>query len=68
MIVTNVVIPTISIVESANNICQGTSVTYTASITNGGTPKYQWKVNGNNVGTNTNTYTYIPNNGDNVTN
>ncbi|MBK6821194.1 MAG: hypothetical protein IPG85_16970 [Bacteroidetes bacterium] len=53
----------LSIVESANNICQGTSVTYTASITNGA-PSYQWIVNGTNVGTNSNTYTYIPNNVD----
>ncbi|MBK7589221.1 MAG: hypothetical protein IPI22_13285, partial [Bacteroidetes bacterium] len=64
MIVFNAVTPTISIVESANNICQGISVTYTASITNGGTPSYQWIVNGTNVGTNSNTYTYIPNNVD----
>ncbi|MBK6821196.1 MAG: hypothetical protein IPG85_16980 [Bacteroidetes bacterium] len=67
MFVTNIVTPTISIVESANNICSGTSVSYTASITNGGTPTYQWKVNGTNVGTNTNTYSYIPNNTDIVT-
>ncbi|MCC7029337.1 MAG: hypothetical protein IT257_03455, partial [Chitinophagaceae bacterium] len=64
MNVVNVVTPTISIVESGNNICQGTSVNFTASITNGGTPTYQWKVNGTNVGTNTNTYSYTPGNSD----
>ncbi|SDW02774.1 Ig-like domain-containing protein [Flavobacterium degerlachei] len=48
-------------------VCNGTSVTYTATPTNGGTsPAYQWKVNGTNVGTNSPTYTYTPVNGDQV--
>ncbi|MDP1622768.1 MAG: T9SS type A sorting domain-containing protein [Bacteroidales bacterium] len=49
-------------------ITAGTSVTFTAMPTNGGTmPSYQWKVNGLNVGTNSPVYTYTPLNEDEVT-
>jgi hypothetical protein len=56
-----------TITASANPECQGTSVKFTAAVTNGGTqPVFQWKVNNVNVGTNIYQYTYIPVAGDQV--
>jgi len=49
--------PSVSISTSGNSVCAGTNVTFTAAPVNGGaSPVYQWKKNGNNVGTNSNTY------------
>ena len=57
----------VTIAASSNPFCPGSLVTFTATPVNGGTtPAYQWKVNGANVGTNSPTYSYHPNNGDSV--
>ena len=57
----------VSITASANNVCAGITVTFTATPVNGGTnPVFQWKVNGTNAGTNNPVFTYTPVNGDQV--
>ena len=51
--------PSVTIVsnDADNNICQGASVTFTATPTNGGTaPFYQWKIGTADVGTNSPTF------------
>lgn len=51
------VTPSITIISSQSNICQGTTVTFTAIPVNGGTsPVFQWKVNGATVGANSNVF------------
>ncbi len=58
MTVNPVVTPSVSVAASATTICSGSSVTLTATPANGGSsPSYQWKVNGANASTNSNTFT-----------
>jgi gliding motility-associated-like protein len=48
----------VSITASEDNICAGTSASFTAYPTNGGSqPTYQWQLNGKSVGANSATYT-----------
>ena len=71
--VNTVYTPTISVASdlSGNVICAASNptVTFTATVTSGGTtPSYQWKKNGVNVGTNSNTYSASGwNGGDQIT-
>ncbi|MDD3666486.1 MAG: hypothetical protein PHQ65_14570, partial [Bacteroidales bacterium] len=58
----------IAIVASATTLCEGETVTFTASPVNGGTePHYQWLVNGVNAGTDDPSFAYEPSNSDVVT-
>ncbi|MES2558140.1 MAG: BNR-repeat neuraminidase N-terminal domain-containing protein, partial [Bacteroidota bacterium] len=51
------VTPTVSITVTDSFICLGTTATFTAISSNGGsTPAFQWKVNGINAGTNSNVF------------
>jgi len=39
----------VTLSPSGNNICEGTGVSFSANVTNGGSPNYQFFVNGNSV-------------------
>ncbi|MCK6610256.1 MAG: HYR domain-containing protein [Bacteroidia bacterium] len=57
VVVTSGLTPAITVTASPSTACPGSSITYTATSTNGGsTPAYQWKLNGVNVGSNSATY------------
>ncbi len=51
----------VTIAASATEVTAGDMVTFTATPTNGGSaPVYQWKVDNNNAGTNSSTFSYAP--------
>jgi hypothetical protein len=53
MTVNSTAVPTVAIASNqGSSICGGTTVTFTATATNGGSlPVYQWLLNGSPVGT-----------------
>ena len=55
----------ITIAEDLNNVCEGTAVSFSASVNNAGSlPIYQWRINGINTGTNSPAFSYSPSDGD----
>lgn len=61
--------PTVSIgiTNGYNPTCAGTPITFTATVSNGANPVYHWKINGDDVGSNSPTYsTNLFSNGDDV--
>ncbi len=55
--ITSSVTPTVSLNASpSDTICAGTSVTFTANATNGGSPTYTWMLNGTTLSETSNTY------------
>ncbi len=69
MTVNSSVTASVSITSSAISICNGEAVSFTATPDNGGTtPTYQWKINGTNAGTDSDSFNSSSlNNNDTVT-
>lgn len=57
MSVTASIVPSISINSFTLSICEGSTITFNATLINSGlNPSYQWQKNGTNVGNNSNSY------------
>jgi hypothetical protein len=57
--------PSINISTISNTICQGQTISFTSNTSNGGnSATYQWYVNNNIVGSNSNTFSFVPSNND----
>jgi uncharacterized protein (TIGR02145 family) len=68
MVVNPIQAVSVTVSPSANPVCSGTTVNFTALPVNGGSnPSWLWKVNGLVVGSNAPAYSYVPVNGDAVT-
>jgi hypothetical protein len=66
--VSTALIASVTIAASANPFCTAAEVTFTATPTNGGAnPTFQWKVNNLDVGEGGLTYSYAPDNDDEIT-
>ncbi len=64
---TNPVSVSITLNDADNEVCKGTSVTFTATPVNAGSsPLYKWFVDGIQVGGNNSTYSYVPTDNDQV--
>ena len=56
-VINETVTPSIALVSSSGIICYGTEVRFTATTVNGGNnSRYQWKLNGTGVGSNSPVY------------
>ncbi|MEE4178343.1 MAG: choice-of-anchor J domain-containing protein [Bacteroides sp.] len=57
----------VAISSDQTEVCDGTSVTFTSVPVNAGdSPAFQWKVNGENSGSNNPEFSYVPQDGDEV--
>ena len=58
------VIPSVSVLASASQVCAGTPITFTATPSNEGTtPLYSWQINGTDAGVSGSSFTTTPGNG-----